>query len=74
MKYLKEWKDRRNKALNFAADVADGMDKKKSVVVEMFGLETDEEAGITRIPDMINIPSGSSNHGIRKPLAILGNI
>ena len=47
--YLKEWKDRRNKALGFAADVADGMDKKKSMVVEMFGLETDEEVGINAL-------------------------
>tara|TARA_A100001015_G_scaffold270086_1_gene322335 strand:- start:578 stop:2116 length:1539 start_codon:yes stop_codon:yes gene_type:complete len=76
--YLKEWKDRRNKALGFAADVADGMDKKKSMVVEMFGLETDEEVGIMKIPDMISIPSNggsgsssSSYNGGRKPLAIL---
>jgi hypothetical protein len=52
--YLKEWKLRKSRSMGFVSDLAESMEKKKDVVIEMLGIETDEEAGINQMPSFLS--------------------
>jgi hypothetical protein len=60
--YLRVWKQRRRQAMEFAADVAESMDKKTKDVLAIFGCELDETEGAV-MPDMI--PEAKPQNGLR---------
>mmetsp|Transcript_9311 Transcript_9311/g.25332 ORF Transcript_9311/g.25332 Transcript_9311/m.25332 type:complete len:137 (+) Transcript_9311:542-952(+) len=45
-KYAKVWVDRKRKCMDAVEQIGEGMEKKTLVVMEEFGLETDEECGV----------------------------
>ena len=43
---------RKRIAMDGVNQIADGMEKKSKVVLDLIGLETDEEAGIKEVPSV----------------------
>jgi 26S proteasome regulatory subunit (ATPase 3-interacting protein) len=61
-KYVKVWKKRKRLAMDFVADICEGMGEKPQTLVETMGLETDAEVGVD-IKDFLRAKKRSASLG-----------